>query len=414
MSELSMVIQNAQLKDRAELADIGIEGGVISVVAPAGTLRGGEIIDAQGGFVSESFTDPHFHLDKTMSRALFGAERFEDAFGKAHEVKTHFTVEDVKKRAMYALNLAVCHGMGAIKAQVDVDYATGLTSLEGVMEAAREYRDMITVEPIAFPQEGMVCDDKQPELLREALKMGCRYIGGLPEFEASGRIEDQRKHVEMIFDLAEEFGVDIDCHADYTDRVQYKTLEMVADETIRRHMEGHVCVDHCTALAVYGDDEAKRVMDKLARAQIHVIVLPIANLQMLGGEKRTPCNRGSSRILELLDAGINVSAGSDNMFDIWYRFNCMDPVLTGLMACLSGGMKTEQEVKASFDMITCRAARTMGRWDKGIMPGAPADLCIHSAKSIVDIYRMIPGSRIVIKNGRKVAGCEKTIWRQQG
>ena len=29
--------------------------------------------------------------------------------------------------------------------------------------------------------------------------------------------------------------------------------------------------------------------------------------------KRTPRNRGSSRLKELLDAGVNVAAGADNM-----------------------------------------------------------------------------------------------------
>lgn len=409
--DYTMVIRNAKIKEKKDLVDIGIVDDRVQVIASVGTLKGKQMIDAEGGMVTPSFTDPHFHLDKTMSRAIFGAEKFEDAFGKAHEIKKNFTVDDVKNRAMYALELAVSHGMGAIKAQVDVDYATGLTSLEGVMEAAKEYKDYITVEPIAFPQEGMVCDKEQPEMLRRALRLGCKYIGGLPEFEASGTEEDQKKHIQMIFDLAEEFGVDIDCHTDYTDRNQFKTMEMVADETIRRGFRGHVCVDHCTALAIYDDEEAKRVIEKIAKAEINVIVLPIANLQMLGGDTRTPGNRGSSRILEMLDAGINVCAGSDNMFDIWYRFNCMDPILTGLLTCLSGGMKTDKEVNESFEMITTRAARTMGRWDKGVVEGAPADLCIHSAKSIIDIYRMIPGKRIVIKKGRVVAGCEKTIWR---
>lgn len=410
MANLKMVIKNATIKGRKDQVDIGISGDQIAQITTANTLIASEVIDAEGGYVSVSFTDPHFHLDKTMSRALFGADRFEDAFGKAHEVKTHFTVEDVKNRAIYALNLAVAHGMGAIKAQVDVDHATSTTSMEGVMAAAEEYKDLITVEPIAFPQEGMVCDDQQPEMLRRAIKMGCKYVGGLPEFEKSGKLEDQKKHVEMIFDLAEEFDLEVDCHTDYTDRVHFKTLEMVADETIKRGMQGRVSVDHCTALEVYPEDEVKRVIEKVAKAKINVIVLPIANLQMLGGEKHTPLNRGSSRILELLDAGVNVSAGLDNMFDIWYRFNGMDPVLLGLVTCLSGGMRTDDEVEESYEMITNRAARTMKRWDKGIAVGAPADLVIHSAKNIVDIYRMIPGKRVTIKNGKKVGELRETIW----
>ncbi len=413
MNDFSLVIQNATLKNYSNLVDIGISGGKIAKISAGNTLKATEVLNTHGGYVSPSFVDPHFHLDKTMSRDLFGATTFNDAFNKAHEIKCSFTAQDVAKRAKYALEQACCNGIGAIKAQVDVDFATGLTSLEGVMLAVEQYKDFIDVELVAFPQEGILCDKRQPDLLKEALKMGCKYVGGLPEFEKSMSEEDQKQHISMIFDLAQEFDVDIDSHADYTDSSNFKTLEMIADETIKRGMQGRVCVDHCAALAVYDDEYAKKVIEKIAFAEINVIVLPIANLQMLGGMGRTPLNRGSSRILELLDAGVNVSAGSDNMYDIWYRFNGMDPILTALLTCLSGGMRTDDEVGESFEMVTSRAARTIKGWDKGVIVGAPADLCVHTAKSIVDIYRMVEGKRTVIKNGRIIAGTEKNIWKYE-
>ena len=408
VKKIDLLIKNASIKGGNELVDIVIANGVITEIAAVGTLAAPQMIDAVGGYVSPSFTDAHFHLDKTMSRDIFGADKFEDAFSRAHGVKTYFTVNDVKSRAMYALDLAVAHGIGAMKAQCDVDYATKLVSMEGVLAAAEEYKDLVTVEAIAFPQEGIVSDPKAPDLIRRALRMGAKYVGGLPEFEATEA--DQDTHMKTIFDIAEEFDVNVDCHCDYTDRKQFKTLEKVADITIERGYQGRVCVGHCNALAIYEDDEAKRVIDKLAKAEIQVVVLPIANLQMLGGEKRTPYNRGSSRILELLDAGVNVASGLDNMFDIWYRFNGMDPVLLGLMTCLSGGMRTNAEVEESYEMITNRAAKTMNRYHGGLKVGAPADLVIHSAKNIVDIYRMLPGKRITIKNGKKVGEMDKTIW----
>ena len=82
-----------------------------------------------------------------------------------------------------------------------------------------------------------------------------------------------------IFDIAEEKGVPLDFHCDYTDLPEFKTLEMVADETIGRGMQGKVTAGHCCALAVYPDDEARRVIDKVKAAEITVTVLPIANLR---------------------------------------------------------------------------------------------------------------------------------------
>ena len=230
--------------------------------------------------------------------------------------------------------------------------------MEGVLAARERYGSAIDLQLIAFPQEGIVSDPEAPALLREAIAMGAEYIGGLPEFEAS--IDDQRHHISTLFDIAEELGVPLDIHSDYTDSPELQTLEMIADVTCERGMQGRVFVGHCNALSLYSDDYARAVIDKILQAEIEVAVLPIANLQMLGGPNRTPQNRGSPRILELLDAGINVVAGSDNMFDIWHRFNRMDPIETGLITCLSGGMRTDEEVREAFNMITVRAARYLG------------------------------------------------------
>jgi cytosine deaminase len=111
----------------------------------------------------------------------------------------------------------------------------------------------------------------------------------------------------------------------------------------------------------------------------------------------------------LLDAGINVAAGSDSMFDIWYRFNRLDPVETGYISCLSAGMRTDDEVRNAFDMVTTRAAKIVGK-EALIAVGAPADLVVHAAPNIVQVLRNLPGRRLNIKNGRVVGGQDSSHW----
>ncbi len=403
-----LVIRNAALLDGGGPVDVAVSGGMIAAVGPDLAVEAARTIDAAGGLVTTSFIDPHFHLDKVLSRGHFGAVSYQEGFGRARDVKKHFTVPDVESRVCRALDLAVAQGIGRIRTNVDVDFATKLVSMEGVLGARERFRGLIDVEIIAFPQEGIVTDPEAPDLLRAALDMGADLIGGLPEFEHS--VEDQRTHVRTIFDIAEEKGVAIDFHCDYTDLPEFKTLEMVADMTAERGMAGRVTAGHCCALAVYPDDEAKRVIDKVKAADIAVTVLPIANLEMLGGPARTPVNRGSSRVKELLDAGVNVSAGGDNMFDIWFRFNRMDPIDTAYITCLSAGMRTDEEVREAFEMTTSRPARMMGLTDRKVAPGSPADLVVHTAGNLVDMFRNLPGRRIHLKAGRAVGGVEGSLW----
>ena len=403
-----LLIHDAVRLDDAAPVSIGIRDGRIEAVAPTLDGHAAARIDARGGLVTPSFVDPHFHIDKVLSRDLLGARGPQEALDRAREAKVHFTVADVEERASTALRLAAAHGIGRLHAQIDVDFATRLVSFEGVMRARDRFAGIVDVTLVAFPQEGIVADPEAPALLREALGMGAAAVGGLPEVEAS--VEDQRTHVETVLDLAAEFDVGVEMHADYMDRAELKTLEMLAEATIANGMQGKVVASHCNALAVYPDEEATRVIDKVLDADMSVAVLPIANLQMLGGEGRTPQNRGSSRVKELLDAGVNVAAGADNMYDIWYRFNRMDPVELAYMTVHSAGMRLDDEVREGFEMVTTRAARIIGAPVPAVAAGSPADLVVFEATNLVDVLRRLPGRRIHIKAGRPVGGIEGSTW----
>ena len=403
-----LLIHDAVRLDDAAPVSIGVRGGQIEAVAPSLGGTAASRIDARGGLVTPSFVDPHFHIDKVLSRDLLGALGPQEALDRAREAKVHFTVADVEERACRALQLAAAHGIGRLHAQIDVDFATKLVSFEGVMRARDRFAGVVDVTLVAFPQEGIVADPEAPALLREALSMGAAAVGGLPEVEAS--VADQRTHVETVLDLAAEFGVSVEMHCDYMDRAELQTMEMLADATVAHGMQGKVVASHCNALAVYPDDEAARVIDKVLAADMAVAVLPTANLQMLGGEGRTPHDRGSSRVKEMLDAGINVAAGADNMYDIWFRFNRMDPAELAYITVLSAGLRTDDEVREGFEMVTTRAAKIIGAPAPAIAVGAPADLVIFEATSLVDILRRLPGRRIHIKAGRPVGGVEGSFW----
>ncbi|MCY4408476.1 MAG: hypothetical protein OXC15_19080, partial [Rhodospirillaceae bacterium] len=206
--EWDLLIHDAVRLDDAAPVSIGIRDGRIEAVAPTLDGHAAARIDARGGLVTPSFVDPHFHIDKVLSRDLLGARGPQEALDRAREAKVHFTVADVEERASTALRLAAAHGIGRLHAQIDVDFATRLVSFEGVMRARDRFAGVVDVTLVAFPQEGIVADPEAPALLREALGMGAAAVGGLPEVEAS--IEDQRTHVETVLDLAAEFDVGVE------------------------------------------------------------------------------------------------------------------------------------------------------------------------------------------------------------
>ena len=201
-----LLIANARLLEEGDLVDIAIRDGEIAAIPPPyDDVVAVRKIDVHGSLVVPTFTETHFHLDKTLTRHLFGATSYKEGFEGARRVKIGFSADDVEARACEALRLALAHGIGAIRAQCDVDSFTELRSLEGLLRASERFAGLVDIQIVAFPQEAIVADPKTPDLLREAIRMGADLVGALPEREAS--VEDQRVHLETVFDIAGEMNV---------------------------------------------------------------------------------------------------------------------------------------------------------------------------------------------------------------
>jgi cytosine deaminase len=384
---------------------VAIDKSVIHAIGPdAGWLTAAERIDGDGGIILPSFVEPHIHLDKTLTRRFPGAsaESWEEAEVAQRQVKGTFTPEGVESRASRAIELAITNGVGLMRAHVAIDTAQELVGLEGVLRARERWADAIEIEIVALLEESIV---EHPELLdqaREAIRRGADVIGGIPIEEQD--THDQLRHLEALFDIAEEFGTPVDAHIDYDADPSQKTLEMLADLTLQRGFEGRVLASHCCALATYPQHESERVIEKVRRAGITVCISPLANLQKVGSIGRLPVHRGSSRTKELLDAGVNVAAGTDNMNDMWFAFGRLDPLETAYVAILSAALRTKAEVAAGLEMVTDRAARALGRTARTIEVGAPADLVVLEAEDFTDLLRGLSSRRLTIKSGKPVGG----------
>ena len=101
--------------------------------------------------------------------------------------------------------------------------------------------------------------------------------------------------LERLFRLAEETGSDLDFHVDETNDPASRSLEAIADMASARRFEGKILCAHCCSLALQPEDYARRVIEKVARAKIAVVSLPMCNLYLQDRDvkaERTPRWRG--------------------------------------------------------------------------------------------------------------------------
>jgi cytosine deaminase len=113
--------------------------------------------------------------------------------------------------------------------------------------------------------------------------------------------------------------------------------------------------------------------------------------------------RGIARVKELLEAGVNVICGQDDLQNMFYPYGRMDPLEVALITAHAAHLASPQEIQAAFDMPRYNAARMLRLERYGVTVGAPANLVILDAASPVEALRRQPPRRYVIRAGQILA-----------
>jgi cytosine deaminase len=400
-----LLIRNARPWGEAGTRDLAITGECF-VAAGGAPVR---TIDAGGRLVVAGFVEPHIHLDKAFIRPEVRVNRsgtLMEAIEIIWEKKARYTVDEVAARAERVIESAAAHGVTRLRSHVDVDNIGNLVPCEGVAKARERCRDIADVQIIAFPQEGILKNQGTERMLWEAMDRGATVVGGMPFNEPSP--EHSRRHIEIAFEIAKARDADIDMHVDETDDPTARTLEMLADATIKHGWEGRVTAGHTCAMAGYPDDYARAVIAKVKAAGLHMICNPATNLMIQGRGDQQPKRRGITRVRELMDAGVNVSFGQDCVDDAFYPFGRVDPLEVALIMAHAAHLGQPTEIDAVFGMMTDGAATVMRLTDYGFSPGALGDLVILDAQTPVEAIAKRADPLTVIKRGRVVAETKTT------
>lgn len=249
-----MNIINARLRGKPGLFRVELNGERIAAIVPQTDVVASATandLDAGQNLVVAPFVEPHIHLDATltagepkwnMSGTLFeGIERWS-------ERKEITTQDDIKTRAKKTIGMLVDHGIQHVRTHVDVTDPK-LTALKVMVEVRDEVRELIDLQIVAFPQEGIESYANGRALMTEAVAIGADVVGGIPHFENT---RDQGvSSVKFLMDLAERTGCLVDVHCDETDDPQSRFLEVLAEEARVRGMGARVTASHTVAMGSY-------------------------------------------------------------------------------------------------------------------------------------------------------------------
>ena len=404
---MDLIIRNAKLRGKDKLYDIGIkEGKIVAIDKSIGSEFKKEI-DAKGNLVTPPFCDPHLHLDAVLS---VGDPRYNmsgtllEGIQIWGERKPNLTKEITKKNAIEAIKWEVANGTLKIRTHADASDPTLLT-VESLAEVKEEMKDLVDIQIIAFPQDGIYTTPEGEKLMEKAMEVGADVVGGIPHNEFTR--EDGVKDVEFAFDLAEKHNALIDIHVDETGDDQSRFVEVMAKEAIVRGMQGRVSASHTTAMHNYNNDYAFKLIGILKRADMHMITNPFDNSVLQNRTDGYPRKRGHTRVDEMLARGVNVCIGHDSIMDPWYPMGKGSMLQAANLLLHYAHMSGYDQVPQLFDMITDNSARAMNiQDDYGIEIGNTADMIILDADTEFDAIRLMSECLFVIRRGAIVSTAE--------
>jgi cytosine/creatinine deaminase len=385
------------------LVDVTLEGTRIAAVGPVGAPGplaatssenngAGATVDGRGWRVLPAAAEPHAHLDKALSAERVDTEQndLRAAIAQWRDLLTGIDGADIHDRALRAVRRYVSRGITSIRSHVDLPRSGDpLRGVDALLRLRDELGERVTLQIV--PLVGWETPDA---VVEEALARGVDILGGCPHLAPEPHRETAR-----LLDLAERYGVVVDLHTD--EQVEARELDLVdlAEQVLARGLSQRVTASHCVRLGSLPPERLAPVLDLVRKAGLGIVTLPLTNLYLQGRDATHLVPRGTTAVRAILDAGIPLAAGGDNLRDPFNPVGRADPFETTSLLITAGHLKPSEALAA----VTTGARTVMGLPQVGIEPGRAADLILVPDTDLGDVLAGRDDARVVLHAGRVVS-----------
>ena len=289
-----------------------------------------EKIAENGGIVSchAHFDKAHVITPETLEMTLDSMEVKWDLW---KDVKKGYTPENLLERMSISAEKLIAQGSTITRTNVDVDSTVGMMCVEAALELKEKYKDKLEIQICSQVLEGAM-DEGAREYIEKAAEH-VDVLGGLPSRDRP----NQGEHLDYIFEIAKKHNKTVDVHIDQNNDPTEKDTELLARKVIEHGLQGRVNAVHCCSLAAQEDDYMLEVIKLIKEAEMPVIICPrsmIDQLQMR--DKTAPLHNSIGPVPELIEAGVTVALGVDNVHDYFCPFidgDVFEELLFLLEAC---------------------------------------------------------------------------------
>ncbi len=393
-------------EDGFALADVAVADGRITGIAEREERpMPPRAVDLAGRIVLPAFVDCHTHIDKghiwPRSRNPDGS--FAGAIVRAGEDRTRrWNGVDVVRRMDFALRCAYAHGTRALRTHIDSIPPQETISWPVFEEMRERWRGRIELQASAL----VGIEQYRNSVFLDDLARRVAAAGGMLG-AVTYMVPDLDELLDAMFTKASELGLDLDFHADETDDVASVSLRRIAEAALRNRFEGRLLVGHCCSLSRQPDAGVLDTLDKVARAGIAVVSLPMCNLYLQDRRQdaTTPRWRGVTLLHEMKARGIPVAVASDNTRDPFYAYGDLDMLEVYREATRI--LHFDHPVGDWPKAVAATPADIMRLPDAGkLTAGGSADFVIFRGRSWTELLSRPESERIVVRDGRAI---ERTL-----
>jgi len=272
------------------------------------------VIEENGGFVS-----CHAHFDKSYFITRDGLDKasvdMEVKWTMSDLIKRESTVADIKERIKRALDFQIKQGCKTTSTFVDAYDAVGHKAIDAALEVKKEYKDKIKMLIVTQPLNGLT-DDKARALYEE-ITVKADIAGGLP---SKDRPNDE-KHLDYLFEIAKKLNKPVHVHIDQENNPNERDTEKLISAVKRHGYQGRTVAVHAISTSAQPKEYRMKIYKELAELGIAIVVCPSAALSMRQLEQyQAPVHNSIANVPEMLEVGVLVGLGIDNIADFYEPF----------------------------------------------------------------------------------------------
>lgn len=268
------------------------------------------IVAARGGFANY-----HSHLDKayliSLENLRLGQVDMQKKWDLYKYLQENYTIDDLVERMSRGIEVMISQGVRYVRTQVDASRVVGLLPIEAAELVKEKYRDQIRIDVAIQPLGGVL--DAADLSVVEAAAARADLMGGLPSRDRPM----PERHLDIVMGIAKNLGIPLDIHVDQENNPDEHESDLLIRKVQEHGLEGQVTAIHAISVSAQSATTQDRIAHAFRDLGIAVTVCPAAALSMKQLEKQSALHNSIAPVVRLLERGVTVRLGVDNIADLF-------------------------------------------------------------------------------------------------